>query len=203
MNCYLLFADYYLLLPHMRIGILGGSFNPPHLGHVLAAQQVLDFTDIEEVWFLPAFKHTFDKPLAPVSDRVAMTKFLKMPHTQVSTIEIDHELNGDTINLLPILKKEYPSDNFTFIIGSDQLAAFVEWGSWQELIKQIPFLVVPRAGYPLEPWYEGMTALVHKFFISTNISSSIVRARIAQKLSIDHLVMQTVKDYIVKKNLYQ
>ncbi|MEK7166643.1 MAG: nicotinate-nicotinamide nucleotide adenylyltransferase, partial [Patescibacteria group bacterium] len=132
----------------MHIGILGGSFNPPHLGHILAAQQVLDYTSISEVWFLPAYKHTFDKPLAPVADRVAMIKLVKFSGTRVSTLEVDYKLSGDTIELVPLFKKLYPNDSFTFIIGSDQLVTFTKWGSWESLLQKLPFLVVPRAGYP-------------------------------------------------------
>lgn len=187
----------------MNIGILGGSFNPPHIGHLLVAQQILDFTPLEKIFLLPAFNHTFDKPLAPVLDRLAMTQLLHLPHTEVSTLEIDHELNGDTINLLPYLGKKYPGDAFTFIIGSDQLTSFKKWGAWETLLTQIPFLVVPRAGYPLEPVYPGMTPLIHKLFITTNISSSMVRARIKEGLSIDHLVTDEVKRYIEEKGLYK
>lgn len=186
----------------MQIGILGGSFNPPHIGHILVAQQVLDFTDLSEVWFLPAYKHTFDKPLAPFSDRVAMTKLIKLPKTRVSTLEIDHKLDGNTINLLPVLTQNYPKDKFTFIIGSDQLPLFSKWGKWQELLQKLPFLVVERAGYALQPLYEGMKVLKHEFFITTNISSSMVRGRIKRWLPISHLVEDEVEEYIVNNSLY-
>ncbi len=187
----------------MRIGLLGGSFNPPHAGHVLIAQQVLDFTQIEAVWFLPAFNHTFDKPLAPVVNRLAMTKLIKLPHTQVSTLEIDSRLDGNTINLLPILKNKHPQHQFTFLIGTDQLPTFNKWGNWQTLLKSIPFLVIPRANYPLKPWHVGMQSLTHPLFITTNISSSLVRARIKKSLSIDTLVTKEVKTYVKKHKLYR
>ena len=86
----------------MNIGLLGGAFNPPHFGHLMIARQVLDFTNTDEVWFLPNFGQIPPKPVAKVSDRLAMTKLLSMPKTRVSTIEIDNALDGDTINLLQI-----------------------------------------------------------------------------------------------------
>jgi nicotinate-nucleotide adenylyltransferase len=186
----------------MHIGILGGSFNPPHIGHLFVAQQVLDFTDIEQVWFLPAYNHTFDKPLAPVADRLAMTKLLKLAGTHVSTLEIDQKLDGNTINLLPILKKQYHQDRFTFLIGSDQLTAFTKWGNWQELLRRLPFLVIPRAGYAMEPLQPKMRPLIHKHFITTNISSSMVRERIRQGLTIDYFVTPEVQTYIHVHDLY-
>lgn len=187
----------------MNIGILGGSFNPPHIGHMLIAQQVLDFTDLDEVWFLPAFKHTFDKPLASVADRLVMTRLITLPKTKVSTLEIDHQLSGDTVELIPILHNKYPKDDFTFIMGSDQLSQFTKWGSWEKLLNELPFLIVPRAGFALKPLYQGMQALSHELFITTNVSSSMIRARIKKGLAIDHLVLPEVKKYIMIKKLYQ
>lgn len=186
----------------MNIGILGGSFNPPHLGHILVAQQVLDFTHLDEVWFLPAFTHTFDKPLAPVSNRLEMAKLLHLPRTKVSTLEIDHHLDGNTINLVPILKEKYPHDQFTFIMGSDQLPYFTKWGNWEKLLDVLPFLIVPRASYSFEPMYKGMSILNSPEFITTNISSSMVRSRIKKGLSIEYLVTKEVREYIKEMGLY-
>lgn len=186
----------------MNIGILGGSFNPPHLGHLLIALQALDYTELQEIWWLPAYRHTFEKPLASVAHRLAMTKLLKLPKTQVSTLEIDHQLDGNTVDLVPILHKEYPQHAFTFIIGTDQLVSFHKWGKWQELLIKLPFLVVPRAGYAATPLYSGMKLLEHPLFITTNISSTLIRKRIHNKQTIDYLVPDLIQEYIIKNKLY-
>ena len=186
----------------MKIGILGGSFNPPHLGHILVAQQVLEFTDIEHIWFLPCFTHTFEKPLAAISDRLAMTKLLAVPNTSVSTLEIDHKLDGNTINLLPLLKSQFPHDEFTFIIGSDQLNTFTKWGNWEQLIAQLSFLVVPRAEHETKPLLPGMVLLSNELLVTTSISSTVVRRRIARNVPINHLVPEPIVRYITDKKLY-
>lgn len=186
----------------MNIGILGGSFNPPHIGHLLVAQQVLDFTNLEEIWWLPAYRHTFDKPLASVAHRLAMTRLLNLPKTKVSTLEIDHQLDGNTITLIPLLHKHYPKHKFTFIVGTDQLPTFTKWGRWQELLQELPFLVVPRAGFPAQPLYDGMRLLVHSQLIVTNISSTKIRERIKKKLSIDNFVPEEITAYISTHQLY-
>ncbi len=111
----------------MNIGILGGFFNPPHIGHMLVARQVLDFGGVDKIWFLPAFKSTFNKQLISAADRLNMINLVKMPQTEVKTLEIDHKLSGETIEILPILK-QYSTNKFTFIIGSDQLPTFHKWG---------------------------------------------------------------------------
>jgi nicotinate-nucleotide adenylyltransferase len=183
----------------MKIGLLGGKFNPPHLGHILIAQQVLDFAGFDEVWFVPNYGQSFHEPVAPVADRLAMTNMISVPKTKVSTLEIANKLDGKTIHLIPFLPKEH---TYTFIIGSDQLATFHQWGEYKTLVKQMPFLVFPRYGYPSEPIYENMTVLGHKTLIASNISSTKVRERIKMKLPIGSFVPEGVSAYIQKHNLY-
>src|SRR3990167_7833123 len=106
----------------MKIGLFGGVFNPPHLGHLMVTKQILDFTDINEVWFLPNYGQHPPKPhVAGVADRLAMTRMLVLAKTRVATLEIDKKLDGNTIDLLPHLPKE---NTYTFIMGADWLASF-------------------------------------------------------------------------------
>lgn len=186
----------------MHIGILGSYFNPPHLGHLLVAQQVLDFTQTEHVWLMPGFKSAFGKDLLPAKHRLNMINMLQLTGTSVSTLEIDHQLSGNTIELIPLLKEQYPKDTFTFIIGSDQLTIFHKWGQWELLLQELPFLVVERAGYPLQPIYQNMKVLRHPLFVKTNISSTLIRERIRRKLSISRLVLPDVEAYIRAHQLY-
>ncbi len=184
----------------MNIGIFGGVFNPPHIGHLMIAQQVLDFTDIEEVWFLPNYGQHPPKPyVASVADRLAMTRLLTFPKALVSTIEIDNKLDGNTINLLPYLPNEH---TYSFIIGSDWLPSFHVWGSWQELLEKMRFLVFPRHGFSNEPLYEGMELVRHELLIVTDISSTKIRNRVQKGLSIDHFVPPLVLQYIKEHKLY-
>ncbi len=184
----------------MKIGLLGGVFNPPHVGHLIIAQQVLDFTDIEEIWFVPNYGQLPPKPnIASSVDRLAMTKFLVLPRTRISTLEIDHKLDGNTINLLPYLPKEH---SYQFIMGSDWLSYFRQWGQWEELIEQLPFLVFPRSGHPMEPLYKNMTPLKHELLVTTNISATKIRERIRRGLPIDQLVPREIAEYIKRHGLY-
>lgn len=185
----------------MNIGILGGVFNPPHLGHLMIAQQVLDFAGIDEVWFLPNYGQHPPKPyVASVADRLAMTRLLILPKCRVSTIEIDKNLDGNTINLLPHLPKEH---KYSFIMGSDWLASFPLWGSWQELLKKMRFLVFPRHGFTNEPLYEGMTLVRHEQLIVTDISSTKIRNRVHLGLPIDQFVPDSISQYIKEHGLYK
>lgn len=187
----------------MKIGILGSYFNPPHVGHILVAQQCLDFAGFDKVWFLPGLRSTFQKQLIDIKDRLEMTKLLSLPNTEVSTLEVDHGLDGNTISLIPFLEKDFPNDQFSFIIGSDQLPTFHKWGNWKELLRQLPFLVVPRAGYPLTPLYDGMQVLSHPLLAMTNISSTLIRERVKRGLPIDRFVTPEVGRYIERRGLYK
>ncbi len=185
----------------MRIGLLGGVFNPPHIGHLLMARQVLDFAGFDEIWFLVSYGQHPPKPyVAPVADRLAMAKLLEMPKARVSTIEIDHTLDGNTIHLLPFLPQEH---TYTFVMGADWLPSFETWGHWQELIQKLPFLVFPRCGFPNEPIYENMKLLTHPLLMTSNISSTLIRERIKQGLPIDQFVPAGVGEYIKEHNLYR
>lgn len=185
----------------MKIGLFGGVFNPPHVGHLLIAQQVLDFTDVEEVWFLPNHGQHPPKPnVASAADRLAMTKMLVLPKTAVSSIEIDNKLDGNTINLLPLLPKEH---TYRFIMGSDWLPTFHLWGNWKELLKKLPFIVFPRSGHPDAPLYENMTLLENKLLIISNISATKIRERVKLGMPTDQLVPPAVKEYIQTHDLYR
>ncbi|OGG09082.1 nicotinate (nicotinamide) nucleotide adenylyltransferase [Candidatus Gottesmanbacteria bacterium RBG_16_43_7] len=184
----------------MKIALLGGAFNPPHIGHTMIARQVLDFTDYQQIWFLPNYSQSPPKPVAGVEHRLNMTRFLEFPGAVVSTVEIDNKLDGQTVNTLPHLPKEH---TYCFVIGSDQLPVFHLWGRWQELLKSMPFLVFPRYGYPNEPLYENMTVVGHRFLIGSNISSTKIRERVKAGLSIAEFVPAGVGEYITKNSLYK
>jgi nicotinate-nucleotide adenylyltransferase len=183
----------------MKVGLLGGTFDPPHMGHVLIAQQVLDFAGVEEVWFLPNYQQDPPKPSSPVEDRVAMVNLIKMPKTKVSQIEIEHKLDGITYHLLPYVPKDH---DFVFIIGSDQLPTFHLWTEWQELVRRMPFLVFPRYEYPSEPLYENMRTVSEPSLVTSNISSTKVRDRVKLGLSIENFVPPGVAEYIKEHKLY-
>lgn len=185
----------------MKIGLLGGAFNPPHLAHAHMAAQVLDFAGFSEVWFLPNYGQQPPKPdVAPVADRLTMTKMLILPKTKISMLEIDNKLSGNTIEILPHLPPEH---SYTFIMGADWLPTFELWGNWQELVKKLPFLVFPRPGFPNEPLYENMTVFSHPLLMINDISATKIRERVKQGISIDQFVPIGVAEYIQKHNLYK
>lgn len=184
-----------------RIALLGGVFDPPHLGHVWMAEQLLDFVGVDEVWFLPNYAQSAPvKDATPVAHRLAMTRLLESPRTRVSTIEIDNKLDGETVHILPYLPKKH---EFSFVIGSDQLPGYSKWLDWEKLLASMPFWVFPRAGYPLEPLFHNMKAVEHEQLVVSNLSSTVIRDRAKRGLPIGSFVPRAVAEYIETHKLYK
>lgn len=189
----------------MNIALFGGSFNPSHIGHEIVLTQAFDFIpNLEEIWLLPTFQHTFIKnnELAPVEHRLAMAKLLENSKIKVQACEITQKMSGQTIEAVKFLKKTYPKHQFSFLMGSDQLKTFDLWDKWQSLLKSIPFYIYPRAGYPFKPLYQNMKPLIHPLQVITNISSTMIRQRLQAGLTVNHLVPVKIAEYLQKNHLY-
>ncbi|MFO0596040.1 MAG: nicotinate (nicotinamide) nucleotide adenylyltransferase [Myxococcaceae bacterium] len=133
-----------------EVSLLGGSFNPPHVGHLMAALYVRA-TLGGDVWLVPAFNHPFGKPLAPFADRVAMCEAMASevgPWLSVSQAESQVGGEGRTIELLEWLLPKHPGVRFRWIIGSDILADLPKWKAWDRIQQLVQVTVLHRAGYP-------------------------------------------------------
>ena len=162
---------------------------------------MLDFCGVDEVWFLPNYAQSAPaKDATPVEHRLAMITLLESPKIKVSTIEIDNKLDGETVHVLPFLPKDR---EFSFVIGSDQLAGFTKWLDWEKLLAAMPFWVFPRAGYPPEPLYNNMKVVEHDQLVVSNLSSTVIRDRVRQGRSIAPFVPKAVAEYIQEYNLYR
>lgn len=134
-----------------EIALLGGSFNPPHVGHLMAALYVRATLGCDEVWLVPSFNHPFGKPLAPFDDRVAMCEAMGEdlgPWLRVSRAEAEVGGEGRTIELLEWLLPRHPGHRFRFVIGSDILADLPKWKAWERVQALVQVTVLHRAGYP-------------------------------------------------------
>lgn len=195
----------------MNVVLFGGAFNPPHLGHLLVIQQAFELVpEMDELWILPCYRHTFQKELAPSQDRLVMVRLLmhEIPanlkkRVKLETIEVDQKLSGETYETLQLMKEQFPDDRFSFLMGSDQLKSFTKWGHWQELLNQMPFYVYPRNGYDDPVTLPNMTLLHAETQVITNLSSSLIRKRIAQNLPLTHLVPEPIIDYLTVHKLYR
>ena len=189
----------------MNITLFGGSFNPPHIGHQIVVNQALELIpDVDEVWLVPDFKSTYkDKKLIDTKHRLAMTKMLENHVIKLCSCNIDHKTSGHTIETVDILKGKHPEHTFSFLMGSDQLEGFKKWGEWERLLKEIEFFVYPRSSYPMKPLLSNMSPLLHPLQVISNISSTMVRSRLENDLSVKHLMPPKVAEYVEKHKLYQ
>lgn len=186
----------------MKVGILGGSFDPPHLGHLLVARQTREIVSLDEVWLMPYFAHGWDPVVASAQDRLAMAKLLEERGVVVSEEEIHRGEKSYTIDTVHRLKSRH-THSFFWIVGSDVLAQFPKWKQSQQLVREVRFLVFPRNGYPLPAHLPtGFLPVTSTNLVTSNISSSLVRSRLQRGLSVVGLIPEAVLSYIQKRHLY-
>jgi nicotinate-nucleotide adenylyltransferase len=179
-----------------RIGLLGGSFNPPHLGHLLIATAVYAVEEIDHLWVIPTASHAFGKDLAPFVDRVRMCH-LAFRHLAggAAVLDIEERLPKPsyTVNLLRALHALRPGIKPVWIAGSDVLADLPRWREPDEVQRLARFVVVPRKGY------EGGARLGIDLPL---LSSTDVRTMHREGRSIEGLVDREVLAYIERRGLY-
>ncbi len=187
----------------MNIAILGGSFDPPHIGHYLVVKQIQELRpDIDKILLVPAYKHQWKPIKASAADRLAMIRYLIDKKIELSDLEIKRKQGEYTIDTIRALKKQIDA-KFYFIIGSDIVYEFDRWKNTEELLQLTTFLVFPRDPYHVPKKIPKGFELIHdKHLITTNLSSTIIRERIKMGKNIAHLVPKKVGEYIAKHKLY-
>lgn len=187
-----------------RIGILGGTFNPPHLGHLLMAEQVGRQLDLDEVWFMPTAK----PPHAPGKKTIASQHRLQMVQKAIAGNPLfklqPHEVNlggkNYTIDTMRHFTKEYPETEFYFIIGTDSANELDTWQEIDALTKLVQFVGVRRPG---QPPYTGRHAILWVDSPLVDLSSTEIRLRVYLEQSIRYQVPSSVEEYIMKHQLYR
>lgn len=190
-----------------RIGVMGGTFDPIHHGHLTAANEAGHAFGLDEVIFVPAGQpwQKTDRPMAPAEDRYLMTVIATAanPLFSVSRIEIDRPGNSYTVDTLRELRAQREADaQFYFIIGADALSGLRTWRDPQELLNLTHFIGLTRRGHQLAPDSLGSDAFSLMEMPTLEISSSICRERIRVGSPIRYLVPDGVISYISKRGLY-
>lgn len=138
-------------LPGMRIGIMGGSFNPPHEGHAIVARTALKRLDLDFVWWLmtPGNPLKSHDGLAPLNARMAAARAL-VPEPRMVMTAFEAELGTPfTEATLAFVRRRHPATHFVWIMGADNLASFHRWQNWRGIAAVMPFAVVDRPGWQL------------------------------------------------------
>ncbi|MFZ6030868.1 MAG: nicotinate-nucleotide adenylyltransferase [Chloroflexota bacterium] len=198
----------------MKLGIFGGTFDPPHVGHLILAEQAyIQFGLDRLLWVLtPDPPHKQDRHISPAAIRLKLLQAAlgEHPNFEVSTVDIDRPGPHYALDTVKILAKAYPGAALMYLMGGDSLHDLPRWHRAAELVKTVDTLgVMRRPGDDvnlacLERQLPGVSAKVH--FIETPpraIAASTIRQRIAAGLPYQHDLPPDVRTLIQKLNLYQ
>ncbi len=191
----------------MNIGIFGGSFNPIHIGHAILTNFIVQNTDIDKVWLMVSrqnpLKSDFDKSYD--MHRLRMTEMVaaRMPDVITSGLEFTLPYPSYTINTLDTLADKFPDDNFKVIIGADNWAVFDKWKDYKRIIMEYGVMIYPRIGFDIvipEEFSAKVTAIDAPI---VEISSTFIRAQIADNKDLSFFLPDDVQRYITRHNLYK
>lgn len=189
-----------------HIGLLGGTFNPPHIGHLIIAQEARKQLNLDEVWWMPVSKPPHKNEVNEVTDehRISMVKKTIGNNNQFSLSLLEFERSGPsyTIDTIRHLKNKYPELTFTFIMGGDMVKSLDNWREIGELRNLIQFAGVEREGYPLDDeWVKYNVKHVEVPYIA--ISSTFIRSRCKKRENIRYYLTDDVWAYIKENQLYE
>lgn len=198
-----------------RIGILGGTFNPIHLGHLLVAQDALEQVELDCVKFIPSARppHKSRDDLASARDRMRMLRLAIRGNErfEIDDIEITRGGTSYSVDTLTELRRRDPRADFYFIIGADSLRELHLWREPHRLVTLCTFVTVPRPGFEpkpvVDPRLDAATRRRLRQHVlrghPCDIASREIRARVASGRSIRYLVPDAVYQYIRRRRLYQ
>lgn len=185
-----------------KIGILGGTFDPPHNGHLLIANEVLDTLKLDEIWFLPNAEppHKQQSGEATTEDRVSMLELAigGHPNFKIEKIELTRSGPSFTYDTMKLLTNAYPNVEFYFIIGADMVEFLPKWKNIEALMGIVQFVGVNRPSFRQKTGYPIIYVTVPEM----GVSSKMVRERIKSGRTIRYLVPETVRTYIEEKRIY-
>ena len=181
----------------MKVGIFGGTFDPPHLGHLGVASNSISAGLVDEVWMVPCFDHRFAKRPARFEDRIAMCKLLAAGEKRIKVLEIEKELekSGFTIELVTTLRSRYPVHEFRLLAGADIYHEKNLWHRYDEIVRIAPPIYVAREGVRTIP-EPTLPAPV-------GVESSEIRAALLRGERLVHGITDQVLDYIEAHGLYK
>lgn len=193
-----------------RIGVMGGTFDPIHHGHLVAASEVAHRFGLDDVVFVPTGEpwQKRDRPVSPAEDRYLMTVIATAanPRFSVSRVDVDREGPTYTVDTLRDLLQQNPGAELFFITGADALEKILTWRGWEEMFEYATFVGVSRPGFELSDTHLKQIddERVHLLEIpALAISSTECRRRAAYGAPVWYLVPDGVVQYIVKRNLYR
>lgn len=180
----------------MKIALYGGSFNPPHIGHIFAAIYIQSFFDYDQIWIVPCWSNPLKKDMLNFKYRLDMCQmnFSEIgKNIVVSSVERELQCQS-TIDLVEKLQLKFPDDTFELFTGSDSIENFPKWKRWKDLESKIKINIIPR---------QKTENFIFSWYLP-NISSSYIRSLIKNGNldCVQHMLVPSVLDYIRAYGMY-
>lgn len=190
-----------------RIGVFGGTFDPIHLGHLVAAREAHHVFELDLLLFVPAARPWQKEAAASAEDRFLMTELAVATHPAfaVSRLELDRPGPTYTADTLEVLRDRFEGSRLFFIAGADALSKLDTWKRFDALAELGEMIAVSRAGHRFEPPEDlsGWPRLHHLAIPSIGISATEIRTRVREGRPFDHMVLPEVASCIRARGLYQ
>ena len=191
------------ILVVMRVGILGGTFDPIHIGHLIAASSVYEALNLDSVVFIPAGDpwQKRDRDLSPGQQRLEMVKLATENDSrfQVSDVEIARSGPTYAVDTVREWKRLNPSDELFWIVGSDALSGIPSWHEWEAFVNEVTIVAVNRVGQNDSVPFDFVSVDMPE----VRISATELRDRFTNGLDTQYLVPKNVSQYISDQGLYQ
>lgn len=189
----------------MTIGLLGGSFNPVHIGHMMLARYLQQYAGFDEVWLMLSPLNPLKVNSTELIPDVYRLKMLDMAlgdtkGLRVNDIELSMPRPSYTINTLRYLSKRYPQHSFKVIIGADNWKIFQQWKDAEDILSDYGVVVYPRPGYPMGTVYDDRVEVINAPV--ADISSTFIRKGIARGKDMTYFLPSGVYEYIKTNRLY-
>ncbi|MCW3071971.1 MAG: nicotinic acid mononucleotide adenylyltransferase [Bacteroidetes bacterium] len=190
----------------MKVGLFFGSFNPIHVGHMVLANYMLEFTDLDRVWFVISPHNPLKKKASLLNERhrLQMVQIAVEDNSKLKASDAEFRLPQPsyTVNTLAHLKEKYPKNEFVLIMGEDNLGSFHKWKNYEEILKYHELYVYPRPEGIKTPLH------LHKKVKLVNaphmeLSSTMIRTAIKEKKDIRYFIPAKVWEYIKEMHFYE
>jgi len=189
-----------------KIGLFFGSFNPIHIGHLIIAGYMTNFTDLEEVWLVVSPQNPLKakKGLADMYDRLEMARLATEAAEKIRVSDIEFKLPQPsyTVDTLAHLQEKYPAREFVLIMGADNLASIKKWKNYEVLLNNYAIYVYPRPGTDLSEWVNH-PSITLTATPQMEISSTFLRSALKENKNIQFFVPDNVIAFMDSKNMYR
>lgn len=203
----------YLMQSTKKVGILGGTFDPIHIGHLMLAETARDYFQLDEVLFIPSGNSYMKDNVTDKYKRADMVGLAieDNPYFKLSYLEVEREGNSYSYETICTLKEKYPANEYYFIVGADSIFSIEEWKHVDILMQNCIIAAAVREGHSMHELKEKIDDLKHRYcsdirlFTAAriDISSTDIREKIENKHSVQYIIPDKVLKYMSQNHIYE